>query len=106
MKVFDIVKVTTNGNFDTQVIANQMFTSAFGNSNQGLGGALATILFISVLPDHVRQHPPHAVGPGLRRDCHDRPSSTKPIADPEKSGDGKTGASTASCAASRPGCCG
>jgi alpha-glucoside transport system permease protein len=50
MKVFDIVKVTTNGNFDTQVIANQMFTEAFGNSNQGLGGALATILFISVLP--------------------------------------------------------
>jgi alpha-glucoside transport system permease protein len=50
MKVFDIVKVTTNGNFDTQVIANQMFTAAFGNSNEGLGGALATILFISVLP--------------------------------------------------------
>ncbi|MDQ3427980.1 MAG: sugar ABC transporter permease, partial [Gemmatimonadota bacterium] len=37
MKVFDIVKVTTNGNFDTQVIANQMFTEAFGNSNEGLG---------------------------------------------------------------------
>ncbi len=50
MKVFDIVKVTTNGNFDTQVIANQMFTAAFGNSNEGLGGSLATILFISVLP--------------------------------------------------------
>jgi alpha-glucoside transport system permease protein len=50
MKVFDIVKVTTNGNFDTQVIANQMFTSAFGNSDQGLGGALAVILFISVIP--------------------------------------------------------
>ncbi|MDQ3738704.1 MAG: sugar ABC transporter permease [Actinomycetota bacterium] len=50
MKVFDIVKVSTNGNFDTQVIANQMFTSAFGESNEGLGGALATILFISVIP--------------------------------------------------------
>jgi ABC-type sugar transport system permease subunit len=50
MKVFDIVKVTTNGNFDTQVIANQMFTSAFGNSDQGLGGAFAVILFISVIP--------------------------------------------------------
>jgi ABC-type sugar transport system permease subunit len=50
MKVFDIVKVTTNGNFDTQVIANQMFTSAFGNSDQGLGGALAVVLFISVIP--------------------------------------------------------
>jgi ABC-type sugar transport system permease subunit len=50
MKVFDIVKVTTNGNFDTQVIANQMFTSAFGNSNEGLGAALAVILFVSVMP--------------------------------------------------------
>jgi len=50
MKVFDIVKVTTNGNFDTQVIANEMFTSAFGESNEGLGAALAVILFLSVLP--------------------------------------------------------
>jgi len=50
MKVFDIVKVTTNGNFDTQVIANQMFTEAFGNSNEGLGGALAVVLFVSVMP--------------------------------------------------------
>ena len=38
MKVFDIVKVMTNGNFDTQVIANQMFTSAFGNSNRASVG--------------------------------------------------------------------
>ena len=50
MKVFDIVKVSTNGNFDTEVIANQMFTSAFGNSDEGLGAALAVILFISVIP--------------------------------------------------------
>ncbi|MBA3400197.1 MAG: sugar ABC transporter permease [Acidimicrobiia bacterium] len=50
MKVFDIVKVSTNGNFGTDVIANQMFTSAFGNSNEGLGAALAVILFISVMP--------------------------------------------------------
>jgi len=50
MKVFDIVKVTTSGNFGTEVIANQMFTSAFGNSDSGLGSALAVILFISVIP--------------------------------------------------------
>ena len=29
MKVFDIVKVMTNGNFGTQVFANEMFTRAF-----------------------------------------------------------------------------
>ena len=50
MKVFDIVYAMTNGNFGTQVIANQMWISAFGQSNLGLGSALAVILFISVIP--------------------------------------------------------
>ena len=50
MKVFDIVKVMTNGNFDTQTIANDMFTRAFGNSDSALGSALATVLFVGVLP--------------------------------------------------------
>ena len=50
MKVFDIVYAMTNGNFGTQVIANQMWTSAFGQSNLGLGSALAVVLFASVIP--------------------------------------------------------
>ncbi len=50
MKVFDIVYATTNGQFGTQVIANQMFQSAFSFSNLGLGSALAIVLFISVIP--------------------------------------------------------
>ncbi len=50
MKVFDIVKVTTNGNFGTEVIANEMFTRAFGQSNIGLGSALAVVLFIAIVP--------------------------------------------------------
>ena len=50
MKVFDIVKVMTNGNFDTQVLANDMFNQAFQFSNTGRGAALAIILFVSVLP--------------------------------------------------------
>ena len=50
MKVFDIVKVMTNGNFDTQMIANEMSTRAFGNSDSALGSALATVLFVGVLP--------------------------------------------------------
>jgi len=50
MKVFDIVKVVTNGQFGTQVLANDMFNTAFSNFNRGRGAALAVILFISVLP--------------------------------------------------------
>jgi ABC-type sugar transport system permease subunit len=50
MKVFDIVKVTTNGQFGSQVIANQMFDAISIQSNFGLGAALATALFIAVLP--------------------------------------------------------
>lgn len=49
-KVFDIVKVMTNGNFDTQVLANEMWQRAFTEFNVGLGSALAVLLFISVLP--------------------------------------------------------
>ncbi len=50
MKVFDIVKVTTNGQFGTQVLANAMFQEAFTNFNRGLGAALAIVLFLGVLP--------------------------------------------------------
>jgi ABC-type sugar transport system permease subunit len=50
MKVFDIVYAMTNGNFGTQVIANQMWITAFGQTNLGLGSALAVLLFISVIP--------------------------------------------------------
>jgi alpha-glucoside transport system permease protein len=50
MKVFDIVKVTTSGDFDTQVVANEMFTRAFGQSKDGLGAALAVVLFVAIIP--------------------------------------------------------
>ena len=50
MKVFDIVKVTTNGQFDTQVLANDMFNTAFLDGNTGKGAALAILIFVSVLP--------------------------------------------------------
>jgi alpha-glucoside transport system permease protein len=50
MKVFDFVKVTTNGQFGTQVLANAMFQEAFLNTNRGLGAALAIVLFAGVLP--------------------------------------------------------
>jgi alpha-glucoside transport system permease protein len=50
MKVFDIVKVVTNGQFGTQVLANDMFQQAFSNINVGRGAALAMLIFVSVLP--------------------------------------------------------
>jgi alpha-glucoside transport system permease protein len=50
MKVFDIVKVTTNGQFGSQVLANDMYDRAFGNFDTGRGAALAVILFVAVLP--------------------------------------------------------
>jgi alpha-glucoside transport system permease protein len=49
LKVFDIVRVTTNGQFGTQVIANQM-ANAVVDRNAGIAAALATLLFIGVLP--------------------------------------------------------
>ncbi|MGK2930157.1 MAG: carbohydrate ABC transporter permease [Acidimicrobiales bacterium] len=50
MKVFDIVKVMTNGEFGTNVIANEMYDQAFIFGAQGLGAALAVVLLVSVLP--------------------------------------------------------
>ncbi len=50
MKVYDIVKVVTNGQFGTQVLANNMFQEAFFNRNTGQGAALAILIFASVLP--------------------------------------------------------
>jgi ABC-type sugar transport system permease subunit len=50
MKVYDIVNVMTNGNFETQILANDMFFQAFQSQNQGQGAALAILIFVSVLP--------------------------------------------------------
>jgi alpha-glucoside transport system permease protein len=50
MKVYDIVKVVTNGNFGTQVLANDMFNTAFLSGETGQGAALAVLILVSVLP--------------------------------------------------------
>ena len=50
LKVFDIVRTMTAGNFDTSVVANEMYTQAFRANEPGRGAALAVILFILVLP--------------------------------------------------------
>ena len=50
MKVYDIVKVITNGQFGTQVLANDMFNTAFQFGDTGKGAALAMLILVSVLP--------------------------------------------------------
>ena len=50
LKVFDIVRTMTGGDFKTSVVANEFYTQSFRASNQGLGAALATLLFILVIP--------------------------------------------------------
>ncbi|MEV0004033.1 sugar ABC transporter permease [Micromonospora sp. NPDC050980] len=50
LKVFDIVRTTTNGNYETSVIANEMYNQAFRYGQNGHGAALAVVLFILVIP--------------------------------------------------------
>ncbi|NJC20940.1 alpha-glucoside transport system permease protein [Arthrobacter pigmenti] len=50
LKVFDIVRTMTAGNYDTSVVANEMYTQAFRANEPGRGAALALVLFLMVLP--------------------------------------------------------
>lgn len=50
LKVFDIVRTMTGGNFSTSVVANEFYTQSFRINDRGLGAALAVILFILVIP--------------------------------------------------------
>ncbi len=50
LKVFDIVRTMTGGNFQTNVIANEMYGQSFRQLNYGQGSALAVLLFVGVIP--------------------------------------------------------
>jgi alpha-glucoside transport system permease protein len=50
LKIFDIVYVMTNGRLGTEVIANRMYKELFNYQNYGRAAAIATILFVAVLP--------------------------------------------------------
>jgi alpha-glucoside transport system permease protein len=50
IKIFDIVFATTGGRFNDDVVANRMFHEIFQFFDDGRGAALATVLFIAVLP--------------------------------------------------------
>lgn len=50
LKVFDIVRTMTGGQFETSVVANEFYDQSFRYNNQGLGAALAVLLFVIVIP--------------------------------------------------------
>ena len=50
LKVFDIVRTATGGQFDTSVLAYEFYMQSFRSFNAGLGAALAVLLFILVIP--------------------------------------------------------
>lgn len=50
LKAFDIVRTATGGNFDTSVLAYEFYVQSFRSNNAGLGAALATLIFVLVLP--------------------------------------------------------
>nr|WP_216844109.1 sugar ABC transporter permease [Phytoactinopolyspora alkaliphila] len=55
LKVFDIVRTMTGGQFETSVVANEFYTQSFRQFNFGLGASLAVILFVLVIPVVVYQ---------------------------------------------------
>ena len=50
LKVFDIVRTMTGGNFETSVIANEFYDAIFRYNRDGLGAAFAVLLFVLVVP--------------------------------------------------------
>jgi len=49
-KIFDIVYVLTNGNFDTQVLATTMYSELFSARNEGTASAIAVLIMLFTLP--------------------------------------------------------
>jgi alpha-glucoside transport system permease protein len=50
LKAFDIVYVLTNGNFNTDVIANRMYKEMFNYNNFGRASAIAVVLLAAIVP--------------------------------------------------------
>ncbi|MGB5951799.1 MAG: sugar ABC transporter permease [Ornithinimicrobium sp.] len=50
LKVFDIVRTMTGGQFDTSIVANEFYSQSFTFGRSDLGATLAVLLFILVIP--------------------------------------------------------
>lgn len=55
MKVFDIVYVMTNGNFNTSVVGLEFFNQLYTNFNNGTAAAIVVVLIIAITPIMVYQ---------------------------------------------------
>ncbi len=55
MKIFDIIYVSTNGNFNTNVIGVEFFNQIFTNLNFGYASAIVIMLMIAIIPVMVYQ---------------------------------------------------
>ncbi len=55
MKIFDLVYVMTNGNFNTNVLGNEFFNQLFTNFNNGVAAAIVVILMVAIIPIMVYQ---------------------------------------------------
>jgi alpha-glucoside transport system permease protein len=50
LKIFDIIYVMTNGNFNTNTVANQMYFELFSSQNLGRASAIAVVLLVVAIP--------------------------------------------------------
>jgi alpha-glucoside transport system permease protein len=50
LKIFDIIFVTTGGNFDTSVVAVRMYQEMFRFRNFGQATTMAVVLLVAVIP--------------------------------------------------------
>ncbi len=50
LKIFDIVRTMTGGQFNTNIVAYEFYNQSFRYNNIGLGAALAVVLFVLVVP--------------------------------------------------------
>jgi alpha-glucoside transport system permease protein len=50
LKIFDIIYVMTNGNFNTNTIANRMYFELFSSQNLGRASAIAVVLLVVAIP--------------------------------------------------------
>src|SRR5262249_17047427 len=50
MKIFDVVYVMTNGNFNTNVVGLEFFNQLFTNFNYGTSSAIVVLLMVATIP--------------------------------------------------------
>jgi len=50
MKVFDVVLVTTNGGFNTDVVARRFYFELFSDGNNGYAATIVVLLMVAIIP--------------------------------------------------------